>query len=604
MNIALMNGLLSDSWLIFEESPTSSCFIPISSEIISSFSTSDVILSLKFSRYENYIVALKFSNIQILECLVSHFGKSSILFNKTSDRFPKENTTFLRKIRLPDTFKLPALRQVELGGATSLYPLLLSPPVCEVWEKGVREANYQFYTRETPIRVSFLTWNVASRDPSNDLIVDLSKVFRVPAASADIVIIGFEEIDMSFKSVVTGSSSASDRWTDVINMAKKLVTDCEFDLLASESMGGVYCAALAKSGINPPVSKSHIHALKLGANGMLANKAAVVFHCSIGETSLVTITCHLAPHDQNWEQRNSQWHELVEGLTENPDYIVVMGDLNYRIVKTYEQCVDLIRQGKLEELFACDQLHTTQGSDAIIGRFSEPAIRFNPTFKFDKNCDVYDTSAKHRVPSWTDRILIRTGDPRIRTGLENAIAFETDTFRPFMNRPHPSFVTDCHAPLQRMGANFPRAPHCICYRTLPNSFSDHRPVNATYTFAIPVIVQERLDQLNEIISAKYKEMKAYSAPAIRAVPASLNSAGTDKVRVVLENASLVWAVWKVAKCPAGVTLSVTEGILLVEEKVTIDVQFGTENLQDDIVLSVKEGQSLTLTIAPEAPASS
>jgi hypothetical protein len=40
-------------------------------------------------------------------------------------------------------------------------------------------------------------------------------------------------------------------------------------------------------------------------------------------------------------------------------------------------------------------------------RFKEGPLLFKPTFKYDDECDVYDTSKKMRVPSWTDRILYK-----------------------------------------------------------------------------------------------------------------------------------------------------------------------------------------------------
>ena len=41
----------------------------------------------------------------------------------------------------------------------------------------------------------------------------------------------------------------------------------------------------------------------------------------------------------------------------------------------------------------------------LLWRFHEDAITFLPTFKYNKNSDVYDTSKKQRTPSYTDRIL-------------------------------------------------------------------------------------------------------------------------------------------------------------------------------------------------------
>lgn len=47
-----------------------------------------------------------------------------------------------------------------------------------------------------------------------------------------------------------------------------------------------------------------------------------------------------------------------------------------------------------------------QEGRAFMG-FEEGSPTFPPTFKYDKGADSYDTSAKQRVPAWTDRVLWR-----------------------------------------------------------------------------------------------------------------------------------------------------------------------------------------------------
>jgi len=84
------------------------------------------------------------------------------------------------------------------------------------------------------------------------------------------------------------------------------------------------------------------------------------------------------------------------------------GDFNYRVEAEFDEAKQRVQEGRLEELLACDQLIAQRAEGNVFTGFAEGAITFNPTYKFDKWSDLYDTSAKRRVPSWTDRVLSRT----------------------------------------------------------------------------------------------------------------------------------------------------------------------------------------------------
>jgi len=64
----------------------------------------------------------------------------------------------------------------------------------------------------------------------------------------------------------------------------------------------------------------------------------------------------------------------------------------------------------LQVLVANDQLSVEKKRGHVFKDFLEGPLSFAPTYKFDENSDAYDTSIKARVPSWTDRVLFKTGE--------------------------------------------------------------------------------------------------------------------------------------------------------------------------------------------------
>ncbi len=58
-------------------------------------------------------------------------------------------------------------------------------------------------------------------------------------------------------------------------------------------------------------------------------------------------------------------------------------------------------------LFEYDQLKREQQRNHAFAGFQEGPIMFPPTYKYDKGSNRFDTSAKARIPAWTDRVLYR-----------------------------------------------------------------------------------------------------------------------------------------------------------------------------------------------------
>jgi len=77
----------------------------------------------------------------------------------------------------------------------------------------------------------------------------------------------------------------------------------------------------------------------------------------------------------------------------------------FSVTDTLDEMTSTSRDQDMHLLLNNDQLNQLKAEYSWLYNFKEMPISFFPTYKYDKNSTVYDTSKKQRVPSWTDRIL-------------------------------------------------------------------------------------------------------------------------------------------------------------------------------------------------------
>jgi len=136
-----------------------------------------------------------------------------------------------------------------------------------------------------------------------------------------------------------------------------------------------------------------------------------------------------------------------------------------------------VDQLKYNELLDYDQFKQVQKEEKFLKDFNEGDIDFPPTYKFDVGSDVYDTSDKQRIPSWTDRILCRL---------------------------HPDFKSNSESE-----DNFVKLIR-NSYKSIPElKHSDHKPVKAKYFMKIqnrfePLI---EMSQPNNWMTSRAEEIK-------------------------------------------------------------------------------------------------
>ena len=603
IRINLLNNSISNSYLILEEEQTKHfCFIPLRADISASYSGNSLILTL--SRYSSSTVTITIEDELQIELIVSHIGKSSILINLDPDNFFKENYAFLTTIYdNNDSDNLTGDFQHEKGEDTILTPIVLSKTAKDIWAKWCFDNNKNFYTKLEPLKISFLTWNVAGKHPINETKEEFCRVFKGPVSASDVVVIAMEEIEMSVKSVVTGSSNYSEGWAELIKHSPSILeNNPDYVLATHDSVGTVLLAILIKKSLLNLIKVGKPQQIKLGAGGLLANKAAILIPIEAGEATILAIGCHLTAHEPNFEERNQQIYEILEHhLCSKADYLFFVGDLNYRISLPYEVTINLCMNYDVNKLLQNDQLKQIAQNNKIIGSLKEAEIKFLPTYKFDKNSDVYDTSSKRRVPSYTDRILYRTNTERLRYLTESQdLVFETDAFKHFF-QDEKLFDTDCHSSLQKREPKYPFEPHCICYRSLKSRYSDHRPVHALYQIKIPVIDKIALEEFQKILSAKYDEMKHLTKPRISVEPSVIVYNNNQNVQINIHNKSLVWARWYIKQIEGDLSISPSSGILIALQSTKLTCEFHSQfNVKNSfIIISLKDGDEIKINFTEE-----
>ncbi|XP_022108792.1 uncharacterized protein LOC110989031 [Acanthaster planci] len=169
------------------------------------------------------------------------------------------------------------------------------------------------------------------------------------------------------------------------------------------------------------------------AFSMIKTKGAVAAGFTFFGTSFLFINSHFTAGDEQIKERISDYEKTIKDVqlpskvpptrkynnlntdvTSRFDCIFWCGDFNFRLVENrakVENWAGKLRDGKEADyhiLLQHDQLKKNMNKKTIFRGFHEGQIEFLPTYKYDIGGDVYDTSHKARVPSYTDRILYKS----------------------------------------------------------------------------------------------------------------------------------------------------------------------------------------------------
>ncbi|XP_035734572.1 inositol polyphosphate 5-phosphatase K-like isoform X1 [Vespa mandarinia] len=263
------------------------------------------------------------------------------------------------------------------------------------------------------LRIYFVTWNVATKYPVQDLHQLLNITHGNIKSLPDIYFIGLQEVKAQPQNMVLDIIFQEDPWTKSF---REVLKDNDYVKIRSQRLQGLV--------LNMFCLRKHITHLRLveaqytrtGFGGMWGNKGAVSIRLNIYGVSICVVNTHLTPHDHLLADRIADYntilreHSFSAPDTSNilyHDYVFWIGDLNFRLHGEDLTAVDidlLVKKNKLDLLLERDQLKLVMRNGDAFAELNENNIEFPPTYKFEFASQEFDLK---RRPSWTDRILYK-----------------------------------------------------------------------------------------------------------------------------------------------------------------------------------------------------
>eukprot|EP00727_Mastigamoeba_balamuthi_P008688 m51a1_g4441 putative domain-containing protein (731) ;mRNA; f:111204-114171 len=454
-----------------------------------------------------------------------------------------------------------------------------------------READF---TRQTTLTVFCATWNVNGQKPGMDLTAWLNPE---GAAPCDVYCIGFQELDLSLTAALgPGETALAAPWE--ASLSHHLGRIGKYTLVSQMQLGGVFLCVYVRAEYVPPpgsparegvfVTDVQTGLAATGIMGVMANKGGVAVRFKLADSSFCVVNCHLNAHSHNVLRRNQDYHDIETSIAfagdEGPygvadhDYLFWIGDLNYRLDLEDADARAQVAAGAYDSLLAHDQLRAQIASGAAFAGFSEAPIAFAPTYKYDKDSDVYDSSDKGRTPAWCDRVLWRCAE-------------------------------DDGCSVQASG-----------YGRVELRESDHRPVHARFAIAVRVV---QLDKRARIYSELLKRLDTLENKCMPEVQLSANTLDFGEVRflraaersIELRNTGEVLARWSFIPknaervvCKPWMRVAPASGILMPGEKAEIKIHIdvdarsaqalntGADKIDDILILNLKNGRDFFVAV--------
>ncbi|KNC50149.1 inositol polyphosphate 5-phosphatase [Thecamonas trahens ATCC 50062] len=264
------------------------------------------------------------------------------------------------------------------------------------------------------IKVYATTWNLHGLPTPG--METLATFLPASSIDADVYVVGTQECEQSISKAFFVSSKKA--WETALGH----VLGPQYVLLRSHTLMAIHIAVYVRASLLEAVTHLRSDAVATGIANLVGNKGGVAVSVHVAGVAMLFVCAHLPAHQGAVSERNEAYHRINANLAVVPprlvapesadlfdafDVVIWFGDLNYRVNGTRALVDAALARNELDVLLGNDQLRIeAEAGRAFVG-LAEAPIAFGPTYKFDAGTSSYDSSAKARIPSWTDRILYK-----------------------------------------------------------------------------------------------------------------------------------------------------------------------------------------------------
>ncbi|XP_044139802.1 inositol polyphosphate 5-phosphatase K isoform X2 [Bufo gargarizans] len=317
------------------------------------------------------------------------------------------------------------------------------------------------------LQLQIVTWNVGTASPPRELSSLL--LLDASGSNIDLYVIGLQEVNSRVVKFLS-DLAFDDTWSLFL---MDILAPLGYIKLSSIRMQGLLLLMFVKHKHIPFIQDIRTNYIRTGLYGYWGNKGGVTIRMSVYGHMLCFMNCHLPAHMENTNQRLDDFERMLEaqqfdgesigGILDH-DVVFWFGDLNFRISDFGIHFIrEVVNSNRYNLLWEKDQLNIAKKKERFLQGFMEGPLKFKPTYKFDLNSDVYDTSGKKRKPAWTDRILWKLKEDS-ESELDEAVGSDFEHI---------------------LRINLEKYTSHMSY-----GISDHKPVTGTFTLQMKPLILE------------------------------------------------------------------------------------------------------------------